>query len=298
MSKKPRTKQKPPQLCNKENKLHVLDASHLFSLHDTNTPIPYSHEYELYLDFLKQIACATIQFEVNNIPKCWVPFILYFDHKIGDTKEVWDCDKMTWESYYNGFQDKRRAVEIASECRPELVHALYLSDTDWLCPRRQHLNHKEFIVTGNGSFHRPEVQQYQRSLQAFTKPYPSEMHCRVSELFEDDARFHLIIATGVLGLVPEELFNVMPEYDSGLPNQLRVTQTVAWYFQKWKYNQVIVYSDFYAEAISQGLVGLPLCLDYVFGHHYRVGYENLLKPEHLARLESVLCKRQNIQESP
>lgn len=63
----------------------------------------------------------------------------------------------------------------------------------------------------------------------------------------------MAVVTGVLGVVPEEMWKAMPNYDSGVPNRWRVMEAVEDYFYWTNYEHVIVYSDFYSEAISIGL---------------------------------------------
>ena len=266
----------------------------------------YCHEYDLYLNFFQMLALNDEPIRCDHIPRCWVPFILYLGHRVSHMTEVWDCDHLDWFNFYVRSKDKRRAVEISSTCRPELVHALYCADTEWHCPLRvKETDKKEFPVTCNGSFFRPEVQAYQKELQAFpstrakavlvpcaaSKPYPSKLHQAVLDLLPN-YDWHVIVATGVLGLVPQELWIDMPHYDSGLPNLFRCTETVRWYFTKFKYDALVVYSDFYAHAIWQGLrdVYPQPNTHFVFGAHYRDRYENLLLPEHLRTLEAEIVR--------
>lgn len=268
----------------------------------------YSHEYDGYLAFFKLLAYSEKSVKCVNVPNCWTPFVYYLGHEVASVKARlmpgWEFEAFDWPLFYRASSDQRRAVEIASVCRPELVHALYCADTEWPCLRRKVYNVQEFPVTCNGSFFRPEVQDFRAKLEGFKptkryavltpcaaeKPYPSAMHRAV--IARLDERFHVIVCTGVLGLVPEELWGEMPHYDSGLPNLERVSETVAWYFTKHDYDEVIVFSDFYAYAVEEGVKrmrsqhsGRPLSVRYLFGNYYRDTYENLMLPEHLHRLE-------------
>ena len=240
----------------------------------------------------------------------WVPFIRYLGHVVEceSTMGYWSSDHINWHAAWKEFViggDVRTLVEIAATSRPELVDALYLSDTQWVNSLRKHIHQDEFVVTGNGALHRPEVMGFIEELMAYEKPagktkallcpcaadkpYPAPLHEELLRIIERTGdEWHLIIATGVLGLVPIEMWDEMPQYDSGLPYQHRVRQTTEWYFKKFDYDHVVVYSDFYAEAIFQGMRDClgELPVKFMFGREYRVSYEPLLLPDHLQRLEA------------
>lgn len=271
----------------------------------------YAHEYDGYLLLFQTLANASQVISLRHVPRCWVPFVRYLGHEVESCTDYstlagWECDAGEWPVLYERMGDKRRAVEITSTCRPELVHALYCADTEWPCFLRHRVPPlKEFLVTCNGSFFRDEVRDYREQLQRFTptrrqailvpcaasKPYPAPLHREVLSRI-DRGKWHVITATGVLGLIPEELWDVMPWYDSGLPNLPRCTDTVRWYFSKHRYAKVVVYSDFYAHAIRLGLCdvrGAPETR-FVLGDHYRDRYENLLLTEHLLALERTVAE--------
>lgn len=283
----------------------AIDASYLFE----EKCECYSHEYERYLDFFKHLAHSPVVLEVTGAPACWIPLIRWLGHRpLASPRVVWPEDAATdWMKFYDSFEDKRRAVEISTECRPELVHGLFLADTEWSTPLVAHGHKQSFMVTGNGSLYRPEILHYIDQLREFIpkpgnavlcpcaadKPYPADLHKHVLRIIERlfvPKDWHIIVATGVLGLVPQELWPKMPWYDSGLPYQHRVSSIVAWYFTTHVYRRVVVYSDFYAEAISIGMSRVPLerrpKVTYIFGNHYRTEYANLLLHEHLLRLEA------------
>lgn len=263
----------------------------------------YAHEYDGWLALFKLLACSSEPYALLNAPSCWAPFLLYLGHDVASVRARcdWDCDEFDWRSAYLEADDRRRVVEVASTVRPELVHALYCADTEWPCPMRQAVHRRSFPVTCNGSFFRPEVQAYRETLLWYRpgkrkavivpcsaqKPYPSAAHAKVIQRLPD-SDWHLIIATGVLGLVPQELWKEMPHYDSGVPNLQRVTDTVRWYFTRHEYESVVVFSDFYATAVRRGLEEVGVRAQYILGSHYRDTYENLTLPEHLDRLEQAL----------
>lgn len=268
----------------------------------------YEHEYDAYLSFFRELAHAAPA-DVANCPPCWAPFVAYLGHAVQSTMQFFgDADLLDWRRAYDEAGDKRRVVEMASTARPELVHALYLYDTGWCSAASVDTLlafKKQFVVTCNASFFRPEIMAYRDRLRAYqpthnravlvpcaaAKPYPAPMHQAVLDRLPN-ADWDVIIVTGVLGLLPLALWGEAPQYDSGLPYLERVTQTVGWYFTKHQYNRLVVYSDFYAHSIARGLreAQLSTPATFMFGHHYRDTYENTMLAEHLDRLELELTK--------
>jgi len=266
----------------------------------------YAHEYDAWLAFFRLLGYATNTIECENVPSCWSPFVQYLGHKVLSVAEVhqpgWEAGNMDWPAAYAEADDKRRVLEVSSTCRPELVHALYLADTEWPCSLRVRWSKKQaFPVTCNGSFFRPEVLAFREKLNDYVppgnlaiispcsaeKPYPSALHKAILNIMPKG--WHLIIATGVLGLAPQELWEYMPHYDSGVPYIERVVDAVSWYFTKHRYDSVVVYSDFYAYGVRRGMDLVPQeakpKIKWVLGNHYRDTYENLLLTEHLHALE-------------
>lgn len=262
----------------------------------------YAHEYDRWLDFFAMLAKLTRQIIVENPPMCWVPFIRYLGHDVRSPQIFFElADTLHWNDLYFAAKDKRRAVEMASACRPELVHALYLADTLWPCPRIKHEKQDSFVVTTNGSLYRREFLEYlEGPLREYKpahrkcvivpcsvyKPYPSPLHRKVRERLGVD--WEIITCSGAIGLAPEALWGVMPEYDSGFPYMPRVVDTVSWYFGKHKrYRSIVVYSDFYAHWIAAGLhlAGGERKVHYCFGTHYRTEYANLMHVSSLNNLE-------------
>lgn len=264
----------------------------------------YAHEYERAMGFFKSLAHATEAARCENVPPEWVPFVLYLGHVVVSTgRALSECGGLDWTTAYAQANDRRRVVEVASTCRPELVHALYCADTEWPCPLVRRNMHAAFVVTCNGSFFRREVREYRARLTGYepptprravivpcaaSKPYPAPLHEAVMQRVPSEWG-HIIIATGVLGLLPQGLWASAPLYDSGLPNMDRVTRTVAWYFTAHRYERLVVFSDFYANAVAAGLAQVKKEMrpraTFVLGRHYRDSYENLMLPEHLDALE-------------
>jgi len=137
---------------------------------------------------------------------------------------------------------------------------------------------------------------------AADKPYPSPLHRAVKNLLPSDD-WYIACVTGVLGIVPEDLWPIMPHYDSGIPNRWRVMQMVKEYFGEFRHDRIVVYSDFYSEAIKAGLDALasrqPLDLDiYLTGPTHRVDYVipvefyanylDLMDPGYLNKLDAAI----------
>lgn len=277
-------------------------------------PSTYSHEYDGYLAFFAMLGHATDAVQCWNVPASWAPLVAYLGHDVKSVRRHhgpgWDCESVDWLAAYKAAFDEvsgdpRRVVEISSTCRPELVHALYLVDTAWPCVFRVRGASPHCIpVTCNGSFFRDEIREFRSMLRAYEpryrnvvlvpcaadKPYPAPVHVAVREII-GHRPFYIAVATGVLGLVPDSEWDSMPLYDSGIPNLHRVEDTVSWYFTRHDHARIVVFSDFYAHAIANGLSrvrGLGADVTYILGNHYRDTYENLLLPEHLNALDRAI----------
>ena len=267
----------------------------------------YEHTYDNHLYLFETLARADADstVTVHDAPSCWRPLIWYLGHDTDNHKPCELCRGIDWKQAYQRDSidfDLRHTVEMACTCRPELVHALYLIDTRW--PQRRLLGtsyamREDFVVTTNGSFFRPEVQNFKSKLAGYVptktkcvlvpcaadKPYPAPLHAAVQRIVPPE--FELIIATGVLGLIPESLWPVTPNYDSGIPHFFAVEETVAWYFAKWGYTEIIGYLDFYAHWAARGMkrAGKADITTFLLGTHYRDEYSNLLSETNLALLE-------------
>lgn len=168
----------------------------------------------------------------------------------------------------------REYVEMSSALRPELVDALYKSDMEWSTVGRRHQTQKKFVVASNGSFFRPEVLDYLRLLDRYRpeysrkrrncvivpcaadKPYPAPLHLAVIGVLVDMGLrddYEIIIASGVLGLLPEPLWALAPEYDAGMPNPWRLMTIAADYFRHVHYERIVVYSDYNHEPLYRAL---------------------------------------------
>ena len=66
-------------------------------------------------------------------------------------------------------------------------------------------------------------------------------------------------------------------------------ETVEQWFRMWEYERVVVYCDFYTEAIYRGLMGLPLMKKvFVTPIGIYFNYVDLLNPERIHRLKMFL----------
>ncbi|QJT70917.1 hypothetical protein GR7B_00119 [Vibrio phage vB_VcorM_GR7B] len=240
----------------------------------------YEDRYGSYLDIFKVVAESSEPWTVTRPPASWVPLLNYlgadcstpqvhFEHD-EQVSRLLNVDKSTQFCRYP-FLD-RTSIEVVCGFRPELVDALWKSDMQWetkLPQLTKNLQHerKEFIITNNGSFHRKEVLDYFETLDDYTptkrnlvlvpcapdKPYPAPMHSAVIDCLEAtgcSSDTYIANATGVLGIVPQDLWAIMPHYDSGIPYEWRLKKTFVDYFSKHEHDTIVVYCDFYNLAIK------------------------------------------------
>jgi hypothetical protein len=222
-------------------------------------------------------------------------------------------------------ENVRRMVEIASTARPELAHALYMWDTEWAgFPEARSRGaqyseiSKEFVVTCNGSFFRPEVLSYLNLLHGWKPPqeyndrplvicpcaadksYPAPLHKHIRQATPGA---YLIVATGVLGLVPESLWPEAPNYDAGIPYNERVYLETISFFQRNPHpRSVVVYSDYLAYWLTLALRAAGQRFVSVFGEAQMPDYLNLSAGKNLGLLKeayaTVSVKRGTRQHHP
>lgn len=236
----------------------------------------YEDTYGEYLKLFEFIAKTpyTVRISVHHAPWSWAPLLIHMGCKVLDPViHFQHCGslKRLLEVHWEGVvavnhRLDRTEVEVLCGYRPETADALWKCDMQWGPPRMEYPYQQQFIVTNNGSFHRSEVLRFRKYLETYIptkknvvlvpcaadKPYPSRMHQAVLSMMPND--FYLMNATGVLGLVPQDLWPIMPYYDSGIPNEWRLMETVAAYFSKHEHHHIIVYCDFYSTAILRGLL--------------------------------------------
>lgn len=279
----------------------------------------YEDTYGAYLKFFEFIADQPQRTNITVIgaPGSWVALLRWMDCTVVNTVNYFDHDPeaMAAVDLLAG-KFNRTLVEALCGLRPETVDALWKLDMQWKTERNRNEGLRDFIVTNNGSFHRAEVLEYGRKLQSYTpskrdvvlvpcaadKPYPSPMHQAVMDRMPES--FYLCNATGVLGLVPQDLWPEMPYYDSGIPNEWRLMNTVLDYFTRVQHRNIIIYCDFYNEAIDRGLLlasvkngtmahpctGRAIFVNEVKFYH---DYLDLMHPQRLQKLQEAFdfCHR-------
>lgn len=222
----------------------------------------YENTYGKYMDILRDAALGKIKI-IKNPPYSWTPLLNYMG-----------CDVVGGQQYFKydflfiGWTDiDREMVEISSVSRPELVDALWKYDMEWHT-KNQTEEEEEHLITNNGSFHRKPIADFMKSVEGYKskvknavvvpcaadKPYPSPMHQAVIDTCKKAGLkdFELIVASGVVGLAPQPLWDNLPIYDSGLPNRWRLMESTMGF--DWSmYDNVFIYCDFYNQAILDGM---------------------------------------------
>lgn len=270
----------------------------------------YEDRYGKYIEIFHDVLLKCQAGEhviVTDAPASWVPLLCYIGAEVTTWRTHFETDRLVYEmlrssnDLYNEGLPKftRTEVEVLCGFRPECVDALWKVDAQWQNEIKSE-GRDEFIVTCNGSFWRPEVTGYLEALADYVpsktkvvlvpcaadKPYPARMHKAVLDLLPSD--FYLMNATGVLGLVPQDLWKRMPHYDSGIPNEWRVQSVVGEYFRRFPHEVVIVYCDFYNIAIQLGLDRARQGAVFVNEVKFYSDYLDLLAPARLEALRTAL----------
>lgn len=287
-------------------------------------PLPdgvrYEDQYGKWLDVIKMIAQAVSnnrEVVVTDAPATWASLLFYLGADLGGSSYPFEQDKYilnpisaATQAHADGML--RELVEMHSASRPELVDALYKADMEWDLDKSKwrHTWKREFKVTCNGSFFRPEVLEYlNEDLPRYfpkkpkcvivpcaaDKPYPADLHKAVRSVIPDD--YEILIGTGVLGIVPESMWDIMPLYDSGMPNEWRLMRQATVFFTLHWYERVVLYVDFYSTAIWKGLMAVedskrpPFAFVNPIKEYHE--YLNLLDPVLLGRLGRV-CREEEV----
>lgn len=287
---------------------HTVD---LTNLPDGKT---YEDRYGGYLGIFGEIAAlpSNIEVLVKNPPWSWVPLLQYLNCGIVNPREVFTHCGMVRAAIEPDHPCDRTAIEVLCGFRPETVDALYKVDREWKSKRvKQFPFEKDFLITTTSGFQRKEVvsfiDDYLRNYVppsrkvvitpcAADKPYPAPLHKAVLEMMPSD--FYLATATGALGLVPQELWQYMPHYDAGIPNDWRMFQVFVQYFQQNYHTHIVVYCDYQTPAILSALrmIGAGESAIFVNGTGNPMGLHNpyldLMAPSRLLRLRNAfeLCK--------
>jgi Domain of unknown function (DUF5591) len=270
----------------------------------------YEDQYGHYLKFFQQIAEAEEPHYVANCPSTWRPFVEYMGHTVSSTVHYFDSCKAVdaMHPHYADFPDQRHFIEVVSTFRPELVDALWKFDMQWDVPDFRRLTQpriaegEEIIISNNGSYHRRELLEYFPKLDAYSpaadkdsvvlvpcaadKPYPAPLHSAVIERMPSN--FYLANITGVLGVVPQDLWPVMPLYDSGIPNEWRLVNVATEYFKRNRHSRIVVYIDFYSLALKTAFdkAGVdPDTVTWINPVEFYADYLDLLDPYRLHQLE-------------
>jgi hypothetical protein len=273
-------------------------------------PLPsgrrYEDQYGEWLKVFQTVAEATSPVTCVNPPWSWVPLLVDLGAAVHFPRDNWPCDTLVGNMLDHdpdrALYSDRTTLEVICGFRPETTDALWKADMQWSCSRRiTRPDEKQFIVTNNGSFHRPEVLEFIGKVSKYKptkrkvvlvpcaadKPYPSEMHKVVLDLLPPD--YYLAIATGVLGIVPFDLWNEMPWYDSGLPNEWRLMNVAKDYFFRNEHDHIVVYADYYnlALAVAFQLLGQER-VEFINEVKFYEDYLDLLDPARLSRLKAAL----------
>lgn len=273
----------------------------MLDFYEISDSVGYANLYGHWLWFFKQVAESKDEITVCNVPESWVLLLRYLGATIHNTSNYFKEDSIKCP-YPVDKSLTRLAVEASVALRPELADALWRSDTIWNTVGRDHTKQQEFNVCSYNSMYRPEVLTYFEILTRYKlpssvhgcvisscsaiKPYPAPHHKAIKELLPEG--FHQVIATGVLGIVPEELWQHMPLYDSGIPNLWRCMDIAEWYFNKYKYRVIIVYADFYNRALARALARVSAQIIWVNPVSPTSEYTDLASVESIERLRSAI----------
>lgn len=267
----------------------------------------YEDRYGEYLDIFHQIGMFNGSVAVVNPPASWVPLLLYLNVDVYGYQCYFEHDhvvaralSLEAETHIPRSTLTDRSLLEALVCfRPETLDALWKFDMQdsWRSARLHcFAQRQEFIVTTNGGFYRPEVLEYLNSVSTYKapsdkvvlmpcaadKPYPAPMHSAVIAVAGPE--YYVANVTGVLGIVPRDLWPVMPHYDLGLPNEWRVMNMLRDYFLRNKHSSVVVYLDYYNITVNEALAGRQEGLTFVNPIQVYCDYLNLLDPIALSKL--------------
>jgi len=159
-----------------------------------------------------------------------------------------------------------RREELEAKCAylPVTVDALWRADMKWSGARRHTYETKFNIATYSG-FWRPEILDFMDKVARYRtqyskcvivpcaadKPYPAPLHQKVREVVGPE--YEMIVVSSAVGLAPEPLWALMPNYDAGLPFFERVADVAAEYFAVNDYDEIIVYTDMVGDDLMRGI---------------------------------------------
>lgn len=240
--------------------------------------------------------------EIEGCPWSWYPLLRYLNCIILSSQYKFKHCRIVEGATNTGITHlDRTAIEVLCGFRPECVDALWKCDMQWKTERPRLFAEGEFIVTSNGSFTRPEVRTYLHDLAEYRptknkvvlvpcaadKPYPAPLHKAVLAMLPKD--YYLACVTGVLGIVPMDLWPVMPHYDSGIPNEWRCMNIMRDYFNRHMHQRIVSYCDFYNLAIMEALsIVDDVSIEFVNETKFYYDYIDLLDAKRLAKLKKAL----------
>ena len=289
-------------------------AAEIINLDPLPDGVRYEDTYGSWLKIFQTMAERADPILIYGCPRSWASLAYYLGNTVMTVRDHFPTDpiaratpELLVEMEKAGLL--RQMVESHSTLRPELVDALYKVDVEWKVNLRQQEVNGEIkadpmtLVTNNASFFRPQFMRYLTALRAYRtpakrcvvvtcaadKPYPAPLHSAVRRVIPDS--YEMVIATGVLGIVPEEGWGTMPLYDSGMPNQWRCMVVAEEYFRNNPYDHIIVYSDFYASAIARALQLINFDkakVDFIFGDHDGLQYQDLMSNQNLVLLRQAV----------
>ena len=284
----------------------------------------YEDTYGMYLKLFEVVSRIRIGIAVSVYypPASWVALLHYLRCLIVGSVEYFKEDGLP-NITYNGINCRISEVlsfmtrsDIDAMCgfRPETADALWKVDNQWFSGRRRlDLCHeKEFVVANKSSLSRPEILVYRETLKHYVpkkrkvvlvpcaadKPYPSVLHKQVQEILDRLGvadGYYICVVTGVLGLVPEELWDIAPYYDTGVPNRWEVLQACKEYFLRNNHDTIIGYMDFYSEAADIGLKIAGKRADFITEPGYYYDYMDLSSEDNLQQLEDKIKQLESEQ---
>lgn len=231
----------------------------------------YGETYGAWLSIFQDLASlpSNVHVIIREAPGSWAPLLTYLRAEVKSTRDHFDHCPMVRAAMASRPLD-RTALDVLVGFRPETTEALFKCDTGvWhVAPGRATPSEgaKEFIMTTQGSMNRPEVLQYMQQVLPLyhptkrkvvlvpcdaDKPYPSAIHAAVLALMPED--YYLMVVTGMVGVVPQDLWPVVPHYDGGWRSEWRLMTVLAEYLNRTNPQRVVVFSDFYKDAIGYAL---------------------------------------------
>jgi len=269
----------------------------------------YSDTYAAWLALWQKIA-ESESVTLRNVPRSWVPLALYLGAVVESHRAEFAEDEVVAfpRSMYRRAAEtgrQREYAEMVCGIRPELADAMWKSDVEWNTNNRDHVSQQRFAVANYSAMYRPEIRAYFHSLRQYRlppgvhncvvvpcyadKPYPSPIHRAVEQVLPD-ASWHQVCATGALGVIPQELWPIMPLYDSGIPNFHRCRLAWKEYLARNQYERIVVFCDFYASVLQSVLADSPSIVTHVLPALARTDYLDLAQPQYLNRLAAALAE--------